>query len=278
MVVLVTGAGAPGFMGTFKSLIHNYDKRDIRIVATDMEDDVIGKFYADKFYVIPKATEPEYLDAIKTIYENEKIDVVLPQNTDELSKLVGSEMNVCVSDNVILANNKAILYEIAEEIGVPIPKSVRMNGKIVIKPVVGHGSKELNIIEAEDSLISEFIEGDEYTVDCFRGNTFVAIPRLREKIKNGITWKSLTVKDEKLIEYSRRLAEELNLKYAFGFQFKGGKLLECNPRVQGTMVASTFAGANIIYSAVKYAMGEDVPEFKVDWGSEAVRYSMLKPI
>lgn len=276
MVVLVTGAGAPGFMGTFKSLVNNYDKREIRIVATDMEDDVIGKFYADKFYVIPKATEPEYLDAIKTIYENEKVDVVLPQNTDELSKLVGSGMNVCVSDNVILANNKAILYEIAEEIGVPIPKSVRMN-KVVIKPVVGHGSKGLHIIEG-DNLVSEFIEGDEYTVDCFRGNTFIAIPRLREKIKNGITWKSITVKDEKLIEYSRRLAEELNLKYAFGFQFKGGKLLECNPRVQGTMMASTFAGANIIYSAVKYAMGEDVPEFKVDWGSEAVRYSMLKPI
>lgn len=278
MVVLVTGAGAPGFMGTFKSLVHNYDNRKIRIVATDMEDDVIGKFYADKFYVIPKATEPEYLDAIKTIYENEKIDVVLPQNTDELSKLVGSGMNVCVSDNVSRANNKFQLYKAAQTMGVPVPKHIRIRGKIVVKPTIGHGSKGLHIIDAEESLVSEFIEGDEYTVDCFRGNTFVAIPRLRQKIKNGITWKSKTVKDDNLIEYSRRLAEALDLKYAFGFQFKGGKLLECNPRVQGTMAASTFAGANIIYSAVKYAMGEDVPEFKVDWGSEVVRYSILKPI
>lgn len=278
MVVLVTGAGTPGFMGTYKSLVHNYDNRSIDIIATDMEDDVIGKFYAKKFYVIPKATDPKYLDVIKTIYKNEKVDVILPQNTDELSKLVGSGMNVCVSDNVILANNKAILYEIAEEIGVPVPKSIRMNGKIVVKPVVGHGSKGLHIIEAEDSLVSEFIEGDEYTVDCFRGNTFVAIPRLREKIKNGITWKSLTVKDEQLIDYSKRLADYLGLEYAFGFQFKGGKLLECNPRVQGTMMASTFAGANIIYSAVKYAMREDVPEFKVDWDSQTIRYSICKSV
>lgn len=277
MVVLVTGAGSPGFMGTFKSLTQNYDNRKIRIVATDMEDDVIGKFYADKFYVIPKATEPEYLDAIYTIYQNEKIDVILPQNTDELRKLVGSGMNVCVSGNVSLANHKAMLYTIAEKVGVPIPEYIWITGKTVIKPVIGHGSKGLQIIDG-DNLVSEFVEGDEYTVDCFRGNTFVAIPRLRQKIKNGITWKSLTVKDEKLIEYSRQLAEILNLKYAFGFQFKGGKLLECNPRVQGTMMASTYAGANIIYSAVKYAMGEDVPEFKVDWGSETVRYSLLKAI
>jgi carbamoyl-phosphate synthase large subunit len=74
------------------------------------------------------------------------------------------------------------------------------------------------------------------------------------------------------------LAHELDLKYAFGFQFKGGKLLECNPRVQGTMMASTFAGANIIYSAVKYALGEEVPEFNIDWDSRVLRYSILKAI
>ena len=39
--VLVTGAGAPGFMGTFKSLVFNYyDKRKVRIISTDMEDEV----------------------------------------------------------------------------------------------------------------------------------------------------------------------------------------------------------------------------------------------
>ena len=43
----------------------------------------------------------------------------------------------------------------------------------------------------------------------------------------------------------------MDLRYAFGFQFIGDKLLECNPRVQGTMIASTYAGCNIIYSAVK---------------------------
>jgi len=276
MVVLVTGAGSPGFMGTFKSLVHNYDNRQVDIIATDMEDDVIGKFYARNFYKIPKATDPSYLDAIEAIYLKNKVDVILPQNTDELEILSKTDMNVCVSKSV--ANNKARLYEVAEQCGVPVPKYIELKGKVVIKPTIGHGSKGLHIIDGEESLVSEFLEGDEYTVDCFRGNQFIAIPRLRVKIKNGITWQSLTVKDESLIEYSRLLAEKLDLKYAFGFQFKGGKLLECNPRVQGTMIASTYAGANIIYSAVKYAMGEEVPELKAEWGSQTIRYSGIIPI
>jgi predicted ATP-grasp superfamily ATP-dependent carboligase len=193
MVVLVTGAGAPGFIGTFKSLVHNYDNRQIDIIATDMYDDVIGKYYAKKFYQIPPAIDDDYLDRIKEIYYKEKVDVLLPQNTMELSKLVGSGMNVCVSNNVSLANNKAILYDTAREIGVPIPNYVRMKGKVVVKPVVGHGSKGLHIIDGEDSLVSEYLEGDEYTVDCFRGNRFVAIPRLRKKVVNGITWDAQVV-------------------------------------------------------------------------------------
>ena len=276
--VLVTGAGAPGFYGTFISLKNNYDKRRVDIVGTDMKDDVFGKFMADKFYVIPPAKDDGYLDAIEEIYEKENIDVLLPQNTDELEKLSSSKMRVAGRNH--LANDKLVLYRVAEARGVPIPKYMEIQGKVVVKPNIGHGSKGLHIIETEGTnLVSEYLEGDEYTVDCFRGDgKFIAIPRLREEIKNGITWKSKTVKDDDLIEWSRRLAEGCHLKYAFGFQFKGGKLLECNPRVQGTMVASTFAGANIIYSAVKLALKEPIPEFNINWDSRTIRYTICKSI
>lgn len=35
-------------------------------------------------------------------------------------------------------------------------------------------------------------------------------------------------------------------------------LLECNPRVQGTMIASVLAGANVIWMAVNDALGRPV--------------------
>jgi carbamoyl-phosphate synthase large subunit len=96
-------------------------------------------------------------------------------------------------------------------------------------------------------------------------------------IRSGITFEGVVENNEEIIEYSKSLSEKLGLEYAFGFQFKMDennipKLLESNPRVQGTMVLSTFAGANIIYGAIKKALGEDVPDFDVKWGTRLIRY------
>jgi carbamoyl-phosphate synthase large subunit len=63
------------------------------------------------------------------------------------------------------------------------------------------------------------------------------------------------------VEYTLKAGDHLGLTGAFGFQFKldangVAKVLECNPRVQGTMIASLFSGINIIWLAVKEALGE----------------------
>jgi len=67
------------------------------------------------------------------------------------------------------------------------------------------------------------------------------------------------------------------LSYAFGFQFKlddnnEPKLLECNPRIQGTMVMAALAGANVIYSSLKLLLDEDIPKLDVNWDAEFIRY------
>jgi carbamoyl-phosphate synthase large subunit len=130
-------------------------------------------------------------------------------------------------------------------------------------------------------LVMEYLSNDEYTVDLLSADTSpdktIAIPRKRDMIKSGITFNGTVEKDEEIIEYSEKLSRYIGLKYAYGFQFKRDsqnvpKLLESNPRVQGTMVLSTFAGANIIYGAVKYALGEDMPEFNINWGTQIIRY------
>jgi len=38
------------------------------------------------------------------------------------------------------------------------------------------------------------------------------------------------------------------------------------------MVLSTFAGANLIYSAVKCLLNEHVPDFNIDWNTRFIRY------
>ncbi len=137
--------------------------------------------------------------------------------------------------------------------------------------------------EFPELLVTEYMPGDEYSVDLFRNNKgSVIIPRLRKSIRSGISFETkVDLSQTELIKYSGLLASHLDLIYCFGFQFKLDsegvpKILESNPRIQGTMVASVFAGFNMIYYAAKECMGEEVnldevclidkSEFKRYWG------------
>jgi len=138
--------------------------------------------------------------------------------------------------------------------------------------------------EVPTLLVMEYLPGPEYTVDCFKGkSSTVIVPRLRKKMVNGISFEAKVEVRNDIIEQSRLLLEEIGLKYVFGFQFKLDEnnkpfLLESNPRVQGSMVASTFAGANVIEYAIREVLGEDVKvspdikeiEFQRYWGGGSV--------
>ncbi len=115
-------------------------------------------------------------------------------------------------------------------------------------------------------LVMEYLPGAEYSVDVFIGERMeVAIPRLRKSVRSGITFEAVLEFRKDLSTYSLEAAKHIGLRYAFGFQFKlddAGvpKILECNPRVQGTMVASLFSGLSVIWLAVKELLGEPPAE------------------
>ena len=110
-------------------------------------------------------------------------------------------------------------------------------------------------------LVMEYLPGVEYSVDCYRGPSGdIAVVRKRTSVRSGIAFDTVVVDRPDVGATALRGAEELGLDGVFGFQFKESRdgsamLLECNPRVQGTMVASVLAGANIIWAAVNDALG-----------------------
>jgi len=128
-------------------------------------------------------------------------------------------------------------------------------------------------------LAMEYLPGKEYSVDILSsGNdVYVAVPRRRDFIRSGITFIGTVEKREDIIKFSEKLVLKIGLEYAVGLQLKEDrngipKIIESNPRIQGTMVLSTIAGANIIYGAVKLALGEVLPQFNVRWGARILRF------
>ncbi len=129
-----------------------------------------------------------------------------------------------------------------------------------------------------DLIVTEYLPGNEYTVDVFRAkNKTTVIPRIRHQVRSGITFSGEVVKNENLIKYCKLISDKLDMQNCYGFQFKLDKnnipkILESNPRIQGTMVLATIANANIIYASVKNALGEEIPDFNIKWGSKFLRY------
>lgn len=299
----------------------NPEGQIFRIITTDIKADVVGRYLTDGFYKVPPPEHKDFVKQVLKIAKKEKIDVILPQTTRELTvfarhgkDFVKEGIAVVVSsyESIKQANDKFFLLEKAKKIGIPYPAYFLTNSqsslkkalfalgfpakKVVVKPRVSNGMRGLRIITKDswnverflglkpegieislDNLLEilrdgiwpellamEYLPGDEYTVDIFRGKSgSVVIPRLRQTVRSGITFEAQVRLRKDIIEYSKKLAEELNLFYCFGFQFREDqkgvpKIIECNPRVQGTMAASTFAGFNIIYYSVMEALGKKV--------------------
>jgi carbamoyl-phosphate synthase large subunit len=130
-------------------------------------------------------------------------------------------------------------------------------------------------------LVSEYLPGEEYSVDCLvdHGKCRLAVPRIRLKMSNGISVEGAFEKNEEIIEYASSIVEKIGLHGNIGVQVKkadNGKylILEINPRVQGTIVSALGAGVNLPLLAVKQELGLqiDPSELKVKWGTHFSRY------
>ncbi len=265
--------------------------------------------------ILPQTTrEIEVLSRHKRDFEEKGIRVVVSDhdsiqiaNNKYRLMLVAKEVGIPVPE-FRLVSNVDELEEAVREFGYPsvpvvvkLPFSNGMRGLRILreKPLTLDSflnekprGEFLNLedflrIFKEDTfpemLVMEYLPGDEYTVDVFSfpgARILEAIPRRRDQIRSGITFAGTVVRREDMIEYSKALALKLNLEFAFGFQFKEDekgvpRLLECNPRVQGTMVMSTFAGRNFIYAGVAAVLGRDISSLfqsPIRWGLRFMRY------
>ncbi len=130
-------------------------------------------------------------------------------------------------------------------------------------------------------LVSEYLPGEEYSVDCLamHGETIIAVPRLRKKMINGISVEGEFVKEDNIIDYCTKIISELQLHGNIGIQVKRSAageflVLEINPRVQGTIVAALGAGVNLPLLAVKQELALPIPEeeLQVSWGTRFSRF------
>lgn len=184
---------------------------------------------------------------------------------------------------------------------------------ICFKPVLGNGSRGFGIVSKELNdaflttkptsfpllkeewilrlpetfgiplLVTEFLPGIEYSVDliCKNGEVLICIPRSRDKMIGGISVAGQIVNDEDIISQSKHLVESLKLDGPIGIQWRRdingiAKLMEINPRLQGTTSAILLAGVNLPLIAVLLSLekGEELSklDFVPVWKTKFTRF------
>jgi carbamoyl-phosphate synthase large subunit len=180
---------------------------------------------------------------------------------------------------------------------------------VCIKPVNGEGGKGFRIITEEiidifkepagspkvnleaylnqlrtlaeipELLVSEYLPGIEYSIDCVckNGITYFCIPRQRIETSMGVSSTSLIEKNEELIEHSKEIISALKLSYNINIQFKYSKdgkpkLIEINPRVSGSLVSNYGAGINMLEEALRLAYDMPIEDIDIKWGTKMIRH------
>lgn len=128
-------------------------------------------------------------------------------------------------------------------------------------------------------LVSEYLPGEEYSVDCIarHGEAVLVVPRARKKMINGISVEGEFVKDEGITAYCSRIIGELQLHGNIGIQVKRATsgaclIVEINPRVQGTIAAALGAGVNLPLLAIQQELNMPRGNIAVNWGTKFSRY------
>jgi hypothetical protein len=150
---------------------------------------------------------------------------------------------------------------------------------VFVKPDRGQGSqgaklvrsrRELEVLfeacDKEMLLISEYLPGLEYTVDCFsdrRSGLKYCAGRTRTRTRNGISMDSVPVQDERFMVVAQRINSLLELHGAWFFQLKEAAngelaLLEVAPRIAGTMALNRVNGVNFPLLSIYEQQGLDV--------------------
>ena len=301
--------------GTRVKLVQYFLQRENgfeKVVVTDCSNYAPALYVADKYYIVPKMTEPDYLKSLLEICEKEQIKVVLPLQEDELL-LIAKERKqfedlgilVAVSEyqNLLLCKDKYQMYQFLNNLQIPtiktelvddILESGNLDGDVFVKPRRGAGSVGAMRVatiallsalqnESENQLIVQpYIKGIDIYVDFISKKTIGIFCKKKLRMRAGETEKSISVKIPEIEELVKKTIEVLHLRGPIDMDIleESGKyyILEINPRFGGGYPHAYECGINFpkMLAVNAKKMSNDKIENEYKEGIIALKYSDVK--
>lgn len=246
MNILILSAGT-------RNKIVQYFKKELNgkglVVATDCSKLAPAIYEADKYYIVPRIDDKDYLNCILDICIKEKINGLISLIDPELSlisenivkfKEIGVTPIISEHKNVEMCFNKYKMYQFLVENGIRTAKTYidknefykdlekeNMKFPVFVKPIEGSASININKVYNRDELellwkkennllIQQFMDGEEFGADVYIdmiSNEISAIfTKKKIKMRAGETDKSVSIKDEKLFSIIKDFVKKAEFK------------------------------------------------------------------
>jgi len=298
--ILISSAGRrAGLLGCLRESIATRGS-NAAVIAIDAGSTAPVSFLADRSWVVPRCTEPQFVDAVLELATRERVALIVPTIDPELpvyaatSRRFGEAgVTVCISSPAVvqICADKVKTHEWLVAHGFPTvrqtePRLALLHASdwrlpLIAKPRCGSASQGVRRIENwlelqavvdsdEDYIVQEVAVGREFTVNVYvsrSGECVCAVPHWRIEVRSGEVSKGVTVKHLGLMELARAAAQAL--PGAYGplniqcFMDEAGSIVvtEINARFGGGYPLAHRAGARFTDWLLGELEGKSPPYF-----------------
>ena len=277
-----------------------------QIIAVDLNPQMAPACHlADKFYNVPRVTNPEYVDRLLKICIENNVRLVIPTIDTELEILSAASgqfkengIEIMISDHsfISMCRDKRLTISFFDQIGIKTPALIdKFNPSFPLfaKPYDGSLSTNIHIIHSPQELTHEILSDpklifmelvdtsvyEEFTVDMYYGDdneVKCIVPRKRIEIRSGEINKGATRKND-IIEYLYNRMKHLPgvrgcICIQLFYRESDGDIfgIEINPRFGGGYPLSYHAGANFPAMMIQEYIHEHKLVYFTDWQDNTI--------
>ena len=220
-----------------------------KVICTDMSEIAPALYEGNAHYIVPRITEPEYIDAIFDICEKENIAGVLSfidpelsllaENKDKFAELgvtvIGSSYELCEMslDKMQMYNwltshgykaaksyiDKEQFYVDVESGAITYPvfvKPIRGSASIAISKVEDKETVDLLFSHSDNLMIQEYLNGQEIGADVYidmvSGEIVSIFTKKKIVMRAGETDKAVSFKDKRLFQLIEKFVNEAGFR------------------------------------------------------------------
>jgi carbamoyl-phosphate synthase large subunit len=255
----------------------------ITVLGTDAAPDLSpASHLTDRSFLVPRCSEPGFVTATMKICGTQNVDLVIPTIDPELPiyaayakdfEMAGTKVLISSPSTIDIAFDKSRTNDWFVANGFPtvMQRSVaeaidnlsQWRFPVLVKPRHGSASIGVRLVnnaetlrslrEVQGLLVESIAQGVEHTTNLFvdsSGRCLCAVPHQRLETRGGEVSKGRTVKNQKLMELAKNVAEALpgargplNLQ-GFVDEDENIQFTEINARFGGGFPLAAEAGAN----------------------------------